>query len=166
MKITVGKVLKAQGIGGEVKASCALDSPEMLKNIKKMYLGNIPHDVAKIRCDGNFFYVRFADIRDRNGAEEIRGYQISCEKDDLQPGDGRYFIGDVLGCGVILDDGSFVGEVADVLQYGAADVYVCKNGEKEISFPFLKDLVLQVNIGSRRIVLNSKRFAEVALYED
>lgn len=166
MKITVGKVLKAQGIKGEMKASCTLDSPEMLKNVRKLFLESTPHDVVKIRCDGGFFYVRFADICDRNGAEDARGCSILCEKDDLQLDDGRYFIDDVLGCNVVLDDGQQVGTVTDVLQYGAADVYVCKNGEKEISFPFLKDLVLQVNVSSKRIVLNAARFAEVVLYED
>ena len=78
----------------------------------------------------------------------------------------RYFISDLVDCNVQLDDGAKVGVVKSVLQYGAADVFVCSDGEKEVSFPFLKDLIVDVNVERKTIVLNSKRFSEVAVYED
>ncbi|MGN1040699.1 MAG: ribosome maturation factor RimM [Candidatus Fimimonas sp.] len=166
MKIKVGKVLKAQGIKGEVKAACLLDDSQMLKHVKKMYVNNSPFTVAQLRCDGNFFFVRFAEITDRNAAENLRDWELFCNKEDLHLDAERYFIDDVVGCRVVLDNGKTVGEVVEVLQYGAADVLVCKNGEKEISFPFLKDLAVLVNVQAKSIVLSAKRFVEVALYED
>lgn len=166
MKIKVGKVLKAQGIKGEVKVACLLDDSQMLKHVKKMYVNNSLFSVAKLRCDGNFFFVRFNEIADRNSAENLRDWELFCNKEDLHLDSERYFIDDVLGCRVVLDNGKTVGEVVEVLQYGAADVYVCKNGEKEVSFPFLKDLAVSVNVETKSIVLSAKRFVEVALYED
>ncbi len=166
MKIKIGKILKAQGIKGEVKASCLLDDSQMLKHVKKMYVNDVPRTVLQLRCDGNFFFVRFAEIQDRNAAENLRDWELYCDKEDVHLDSERYFVDDIIGCRVVLDNGKSIGEVVDVLQYGAADVYVCKNGDKEISFPFLKDLAISVNISAKSIVLYAKRFKEVALYED
>lgn len=166
MKIEVGKVLKAQGIKGEIKIGCYLDNPEMLRGVKKLYIGVNEYTVVKLRRDGTFCYASFAEITDRNAAEAMRNWAVYAEKEDLAVPNGRYFVNDLVGSRVTSDNGFFVGVVIDVLQYGAADVLVCKNGDKEVSFPFLKDLVLSVNVESKSITLSQKRFVEVAVYED
>lgn len=166
MKIKVGNVLKAQGIKGEVKARCLLDNAEMLKTVKTLFLDGTAYEVAQIRFDGEFFFVKFVGVGDRNAAEELKNSEIFCEKEDISLPDGRYFVDDILGCRVVLDDGTEVGKVVDVLQYGAADVYVCSDGKKLISFPVLKDLLCSVNVESSRIVLSAKRFGEVAVYDE
>lgn len=166
MKIFVGKILKAQGIRGEVKASCSLSDSAMLKNVQTLFLKNTPHRVAKIRSDGDFFYVLFDDVHDRNSAEDLRGIDIFCEKYDLQVGDGAYFVEDIVGSNVNLTDGTCVGVVTDVLQNGAADVFVCQNGTREVLFPFLKTLVVSVDIDNKIVLLDAKRFAEVVSDEN
>lgn len=163
--IKIGKILKAQGIKGEVKVSCLLDDSAMLADVKHMYINDKPFTVKQFRSDGKFFYVRFAEVADRNAAENLRDWTLFCHKSQLPLPEQRYFVEDVVGCNVVLSDGTIVGSVAQVLQYGAADVFVC-NGSKQVSFPFLKDLVVSVDIANRRIVVDKQRFAEVALYED
>ncbi len=161
MNIKVGKVLKAQGIKGELKLSCLLDSPKMLMQVKQLYLSNNLHNVSKIRSDGTFVFVQFSDILDRNTAELYRGWDVYCEKSLLQLPNGSYFVDDVIGCRVVLNDGNDVGEVVDILQYGAADVYVCKGKMGEVSFPALKDLLISVDVDEKKIVLDKNRFEEV-----
>ena len=145
---------------------CYLDSPSMLTNVKWLYLGMQRHEVVRIRPAGRFFYAQFADICDRTCADTYKDFDVFAEKEDLTLEEGKYFLQDVLGCVVYLDDGTVVGEVCDVAQYGAADVYTtCKDG-KEISFPFLKTLVESVNVSAKRIVLFKQRFQEVAVIQD
>lgn len=166
MKLKVGQVLKAQGIKGELKVSCLLDDPKMLLHVKQLYLCNNLHQVAKIRSDGTFFFVQFDDISDRNSAETYRGWDVFCEKSALQLQRDRYFVEDIIGCRVVLNDGKTVGEVVDVLQYGAADVYVCSSPKGETSFPVLKDLLISVSTEEKKIVLDSKRFGEVSVTDE
>lgn len=166
MKIEVGKVLKAQGIKGEIKIVCYLDNSSMLKNVKQMYIGTKTYDVEKIRFDGEFCYVLLHGIADRNSAESLRNWTVYADKECVALQKDRYFITDLVECKVLLENGEIVGTVTDVLQYGAADVFVCENNGKTVSFPFLKNLVLSVNIDSKLIIVDSKRFAEVAVYED
>lgn len=166
MKLLVGRILKAQGIKGELKLTCMLDNSEMLKNVKQFYIGNCVHNVERMRCDGSFLYVTFSDITDRNTAENYRGWDVYCEKDAVALPNDRYFIGDILGCKVTLSDGTPIGEVIDILQYGAADVYVVKGAMGEVSFPMLKDLIVSVNVQSKSIVLAEKRFKEVSIVNE
>ena len=166
MKLEVGKVLKAQGIKGEVKISCFLDDSAMLKGVKQLYIGSKTYTVEKLRPDGAFCYVQLFGITDRNTAEALRNWTVYADKESVSVPQDRYFISDLIDCNVVLDDGTKVGAVKEVLQYGSADVFICFDGEREISFPFLKDLIVDVNIERKTIVLKSKRFSEVAVYED
>ena len=166
MKLEVGKVLKAQGIKGEIKLACFVDDAAMLKGVKQLYIGSNTYTVEKFRPDGAFCYVQLCGVTDRNAAEALRNWTVYADKETVAVPQDRYFIADLIGCNVVLDDGNKIGVVTNVLQYGAADVFVCSDGEKEISFPFLKDLVVEVSIERKTVVLNGKRFGEVAVYED
>ena len=166
MKLEIGKVLKAQGIKGEVKISCFLDDSAMMRDTKQLYIASKTYTVEKIRTDGAFCYVQLAGVSDRNAAEALRNRTVYADKDSVAVPKDRYCVVDLIDCNVNLDDGTKVGIVKDILQYGSADVFVCADGDKEISFPFLKDLVVEINIERKSITLNSKRFGEVAVYED
>lgn len=166
MKIEIGKVLKAQGIKGEMKLACFVDDATMLKTVKQVYIGTKTYAVSHIRCDGAFCYVLLDGIADRNSAESLRNWTVYADKESVSLPKNRYFIEDLIGCKVSTSEGELVGEVLNVLQYGAADVFVCKGDKGEVSFPFLNDLVLNVNVASKIISVDSKRFGEVAVYED
>ncbi len=166
MKIEIGKVLKAQGIKGEIKLVSYLDDSTMLKNVKQLYVGTKTYTIEKIRFDGEFCYVLLDGIADRNTAEGLRNWSVYADKECLALKKDRYFITDLIGCKVTLENGDIIGTVKDVLQYGAADVFVCDKDGKTVSFPFLNDLVLSVNVDNKTIALATKRFCEVAVYED
>ena len=166
MRLEVGKVLKAQGIKGELKISCYLDDSAMLKGVKQLYIGSKTYTVERIRPDGAFCYILLSGVSDRNAAEGLRNWTVYADKESVALPKDRYFISDLIDCNVVLDDGAKVGVVKEILQYGSADVFVCSDGDKELSFPFLNDLVVQIDIERKKITLNSKRFSEVAVYED
>lgn len=166
MKIEIGKILKAQGIKGEVKLVCYLDNSAMLKNVKQLYIGTKTYTVEKIRFDGEFCYILLHGIKDRNTAESLRNWTVYADKDCVALQADRFFINDLIDCKAALDNGEIIGVVRDILQYGAADVFVCDNKGRTVLFPYLKDVVLSVNVESKLITLNAKRFAEVAVYED
>ena len=166
MRIEIGKVLKAQGIRGEVKLACFVDDAAMLKSVKQVYIGSKTYSVAHFRADGAFCYFLLDGVADRNAAEALRNWTVYADKESVSVSDGRYFIDDLVGCVVTLDNGASVGVVKEILQNGAADVFVCDGKDGEVLFPFLKDLIVSVNIASKQITLDEKRFGEVAVYED
>lgn len=59
----------------------------------------------------------------------------------------EYFVCDMIGLKVMTDEGEELGELTDVIQTGANDVYAVKTKEgKEILLPAIADCVLNVNI--------------------
>lgn len=166
MKILIGKIVKAQGIKGEVKVECYLDSPVALKKPSVLYTGTKSQSVRNIRAAKDCWYMSFDGVNDRNTAETLRGWEVYALRSDVQIADGSYFVQDVVGCDVFLDNGDKVGEVKEVLQYGSADVYVVQNGKKSLSFPWLKNLVNKVDTEGKRITLNADRFSQVVVYDE
>ena len=166
MRIEIGKVIKAQGIKGEVKLSCYVDDAVMLKTVKQLYIGSKTYTVTHFRADGAFCYFLLDGVADRNAAEALRNWTVYADKESVTVSEDRYFIDDLVGCVVALDDGKTVGTVKEILQNGAADVFVCDGDGCEILFPFLKDLILNVNVDAKLITVDGKRFSEVAVYED
>ena len=138
----------------------------MLVGLKQLYIGTRAYSVRNIRPDGNFCYVLLDGIADRNAAEELRNSAVWADKESIEIPQNRYFVEDLLDFVVTLQSGKNVGRISDVLQYGAADVIVCADGSKTISFPFLNDVVNSVDIRCKRMVVDDKRFEEVAVYED
>lgn len=165
MKINIGKIVKPQGIKGEVKLACYLDSASMLDGVKEFYIGTNLYHVEYARADSSFCYLKLAEVNDRNSAEALRNWDVFVEKTAISLPDGRFFVEDLIGCGVFLRSGKHVGTVTDVLQYGAADVFVCSAASGTVSFPFLKDCVL-VDIEKKRITVDDERFGQVAVYEN
>ena len=48
----------------------------------------------------------------------------------------------------------------------AADICVVKGENGNILFPFLKDLIVEMNVEDKKMVLSAKRFAEVSTVEE
>lgn len=166
MKIEIGKVLKAQGIRGELKLGCSVDSADMLTKVKTMYIDGRTYEVSHFRGNGNFCFVTLDGVATRNDAEELRNKVVYADKEQVKLAPDRYFVDDLVGCEIV-SDSKVVGKVSDLLQYGAADVFVCDSADgKGFSFPFLKDVVSAVDIVGKQITVDEKRFAEVVVYED
>lgn len=165
MSVNIGKIVKAQGIKGEIKVSCLLDKPQDILKIKEIICAGKTYKVLSSRALApNFAFLYLEGITDRNGAEALAGKDIYAKKEALLLSPDRYLIDDLLGCEVYLGE-AFVGTVRELAPCASADIIFCK-GEKNVSFPFLKDLVKSVDIENKKITLDEKRFYEVCLYED
>ena len=167
-KFFIGKIVKAQGIKGEVKIKSDCGDLSIIKGLKYLILKNQNIAVKSMRINGEFAYVLFSTIADRNQAEELVGLEVYADESNIQLDDDSYFVNDMIGSEVRLDDGQVIGIVNNIMQTNkkAAEIYVVKTQKGNVLFPFLKDLVVDFDKEQKVLVLNCKRFAEVSLYED
>ena len=165
--LPVGKVLKAHGVKGEVKAECYTDAPSDLLSVKRLLIDGKEYPVEKIREQGGFLLVKLRSVEDMNAAETLRGKTLFAEKADLPAlPQGRFYIRDVVGS-VVFVENERLGKLTDVLQYGSADVFVVKTPDGgDVLFPYVGDVVSSVDVEDKKIVLNAAEFAKVAVYED
>ena len=167
-KIQIGKVLKAQGIKGEIKIGCSLDNATMMNKVDTLFVGAKSYAVSKIRADVTFCYVLLKGIVDRNMAEELRNLPVFAYKNQLSIPKDRYFIDDLIGCDIIDEQQSKLGTVVDLLQYGAADVYCVDgiDGNKNFMFPHKFGVIAKYDLAKKRIILDSVELEKVAVYEN
>jgi 16S rRNA processing protein RimM len=168
--IEIARILKAQGISGEVKVQVFSDNADDFINRGYAYVkqggGMIKTAFAAVRQEPPFVYLRIEGVTTRNEAENLRGVLLYIDKSELpEPDEGEYFIFDLIGLEVKDTNGNRLGALKDVLQHGAADVYVVK-GEKNFMFPALKRVIRSVDISSGVMLVDSAALAEVAVYDD
>lgn len=66
---------------------------------------------------------RFAEVRDRNAAEALRGTLLTVPRDALAPlEEGEYYHADLIGLPAVSSDGDALGRVVAVENFGAGDV--------------------------------------------
>ena len=166
MFLSIGEIVKAQGIKGEVKIKPYSTDCSHFQNLKLAYLDVFPHKLRSIAVRGGFAYALFEGVNDRNAAEKLVGKVVKIDRRDAaETAEGEYYVCDILGSKVVFDDGEVIGEVADVQNFGSADVYTVKGG-RTVRFPFLKRMIISVDIESKIITLERQGFGEVCVYED
>ncbi len=166
--LEIGEVLKPQGVQGLVKVRPDTDAPERYLVLKSVFVEaeggyrELPISDQSLR-DG-YVYLRLDGARTRDEAEKQRGLMLYVDRAHARPlGKDEWYITDLVGCRVSLDSGEMVGEVTEVMQPGANDVFVIRGPKGEILVPVLRDVLVSVDVEDRSIVLNARRFREVAV---
>ena len=161
--LSVGEVLKPQGIRGELKVKPFTDSPETFKEFKSVDIDGAEYKILSCRTGDGFVYLGLKGVADRNAAERLRGKLLSVPREDApELPEGRYYIADLLGAEAYFENGAYAGTVKDVLK-NATDVYVLEKDGKDILFPASAGVILKIDIESKRMVLDEKRFRETAV---
>ena len=165
-RYTVGIIARPHGVRGAVKVNPLTDDVSRFKDLKKVFIDNKEFTITNTQVSKTEVYLTFENISDRDKAEALKNKEIQVNKEDaVKLPEDSYFIVDIVGCEVFVDNNS-IGSVVDVLQYGAADVYVIEKKNKQIMVPAIKALLENVDTENKKIILNPKVFKEVAVYED
>lgn len=166
-KLTIGVIVKPQGIKGEVKVHPLTDDVLRFKKLKEVIIDQKNYRVEKCTIAGNVVFLALSGITDRDTAETFRGKYLHVLRENAVPlPKGRYFIVDIIGCKVIKDGGEEVGEVIDITS-SRTDIFTVKTVDNRVlRFPFLNDLVTSVDVKNKTVIVNSKRLGEVSCYED
>ena len=165
--IVIGQIVRAAGIRGEVKVKPLTSDPNRFKQLKTVYVQSKPYRIEAVRFDGSFVYMRLGGVIDRNAAEALKDAYVEIDRVNSVPLDkGSYFIADIIGCKLYTSDGETVGKVTEVNQYGAADVFTAFDGVKTVRFPFLKKMIVKVDVENGVIIVDKKVFDEVSVFDD
>jgi|AGTN01.1.fsa_nt_gi 16S rRNA processing protein RimM len=167
--IEIARIVAPHGIRGDVKVRLYSDGFDEFCRRGFAYLKNAEGrqrcGFAALRIDPPFVYVHLDGVDTRNDAEPLRNTPLFVLSSEMAPpGEGEYFIKDIIGLSVTAG-GKKLGVLKDVLQHGAADVYVVK-GERNFMFPALKRVILRIDLGAGVIALNEAALGEVAVYDD
>ena len=161
--LTVGVVLKPQGIRGELKVKPYTDTAEDFAAFRRVFLDGEEYKVLSVRTGGGAVFLGLRGVADRNAAELLRGREVVIPRSEApEPEEGRYYVADLLGCDIVTEGGKVLGKLKDVRQ-ASTDVYTLFDGSRDILFPVADGVVVAVDVENGTITVNEKRFYEVAV---
>lgn len=156
--LIVGKIIGASGLKGAVKAEVMTDFPDRFQRLETVYLGDdfAPYRLlgSDLRKNGRQVILRFDGLTSREEAEKLHGKWIWISTEEAMPlAEGVYYIHQVLGLRVETEEGEQLGLLTEVLCPGANDVYVVSDGEREVLLPALEEVIRQVDLAARKMVV-------------
>lgn len=154
-RLVVGLVRGVHGLRGAVRVEILSDNPD------RFAVGSVLHregddrplTILSAHRDGPGLLVRFREVSDRPTADTLRDAYLEADATDL-PSDAYYWH-DIEGCTVVTDDGEELGTVADVFRVGQSEVYVVRGDSGETLVPAVADVVKQIDLADKRIVVDA-----------
>ena len=161
--IEVAKIVKPQGIRGEVKAQISTNVNAVFNGLEEAYVEGKKFEISSISLRQGFLYVKFEGIDDRNMAETLRGKRIMLDKDLIKNAleEDELLVDDLIGMVLYDKEGNLVGQIVDVENYGATFNFIIDCNGRTVQTPFV-DGVFEREGDS--LVVNKDKFDEVSVW--
>jgi len=158
--LRVGVITSTHGIKGEVKVFPTTDDPQRFKMLKhcEVHLKreNVELEVCSVKFFKQYVILKFKGYDSINDIEQFikkdlmvtRENAVKCEP-------GEYFICDLIGLTVITDEGQELGELTEVLETGANNVYeVTAKSGKTILIPVIDQCIISHDMDKRTVTVH------------
>ena len=148
--IALGFLRRTHGIHGELIMDVLTDFPERLRPNRPVYLGeeHAPHRLGSVRWADKTMLVAIKGYANPEEAARFRNTYVYVRADALPtlPEDAYYYH-ELIGISVLDESGKPLGELVEIIETGANDVYVVRNDSgAEILLPAIADVVLKVDL--------------------
>ena len=167
--LELAKIIRAQGIKGEVKLQAFVDDLSRFTQLPHVFLKrNDTYEKCSVQRAWVYkghAYVKLSGCDDRNAAELLRGQTLYIDREHaIEPSEG-YFIADLLGFTVQDNEGTKLGVLQNVIQTGGVDVYeVSAEDGKTLLFPLAPGVVENTDVTLGIITVSKEKLAEVSVY--
>lgn len=160
--LLLGRVLRPHGVRGELRIEVLTDYPERIVPDREVFLGRTPDDpasttayrVLKARTHQQYLILQLEGVPDRNAADLLRERFVMVPIEDAVPlEEGEFYLYQAIGLAVYTVEGEHLGEVTDVLETGANDVYVVQGPRGEILLPSIDECVIEIDIENRKMTV-------------
>jgi 16S rRNA processing protein RimM len=151
--LAVGKVRRPHGVTGDVLVEIYTDFPERLQPKASVYAGedHLPLTISRQRFHNEGALLAFDGFSTPEQVGRFRNqilYIKSTEVEELP--EGEYYFHELLGLSVLDETGEFLGNVTEIMETGANDVYVITNDAgRELLLPAINEVILDVDLVSK-----------------
>lgn len=156
--LAVGKIRRPHGVRGDVVVELYTDFPERLQPKKILFVGE-KHERLVIRSrrphnEGLLLAFETYDTPEAVGRFRNQMLYVSAADSPALP-EGEYYFHELLGLNVFDEDGRLLGELTEILETGANDVYVVTaSSGTEILLPAIPDVILSVDLDAHTMTVH------------
>ncbi|MGH8530294.1 MAG: ribosome maturation factor RimM [Nevskiales bacterium] len=164
-RVILGRIGAPFGVRGWVRVQSYTDPLEKIASYANWQLGQADawqiYRPMQIQHAGGALAVQLADeqgaaLTDREAAVRLTNCEIAVWRSELPALEtGEYYWTDLIGLEVVNRDGQRFGTIEQILETGANDVLVVKEGKRERLIPFVQGPVVQsVDLPGRRMTVD------------
>ena len=144
--IEAGRITSTHGVHGELKIEVWLDTPEELKHYCRIFIDGQERKLLSVRQQNRFVIAKLDQVDDINAAQPFKGKTVYIAREDAPLPPGGYFLQDLLDAKVVLEDGSPVGVLTEILERPANNVYVVTDPDgREILIPVVPAFIIRAD---------------------
>ena len=159
--ISVGKILNFHGVRGEAKFGYTKNKEDFLSKLSTVFVlfnNNYEElEIQELRFTPKCAIIKCKDIDSLNDIVKYKGCLIFAEEETIRENleEDEFLIDELVGLNVY-DGEERIGAVVGVSNNGANDLLSVKTNSKKVFLvPFVKAIVLSVDIKSKRIQINN-----------
>ena len=151
-RLQVGVIASTHGVRGEVKVFPTTDDVRRFKKLKEVILDtgkeNRILEIEQVKFFKQFAIFIFKGIDSLDDVEKDRNKCLYVTRENaVRLNKDEYFIADLIGLKVLDEAGEALGELEDVIETGANDVYQIKmNDGRQLLLPAIRQCVLEVDV--------------------
>jgi 16S rRNA processing protein RimM len=157
--IAVGEIVKAQGVKGELKTIPLTDDPGRFGQIQRVFLQSAAAGLVELKLQSyrlfkEFVLLKFEGIDDLTAATNLgRGLILIPRDERPKLPAGRFYLDEIIGLDVFTVTDELLGQVDQVIQTGANDVYSVRLQSRQILVPAIKSVIRQIDLAAGRIIV-------------
>ncbi len=166
--IALGEIVGTHGVRGLVRFQSYGRAESAVPTDRPVYLtarpapGSHPDSrdvrtitVEAVRPHGTVSLMRVNGVDDIDAAASLVGRAVALPETELpSPEPGEYYVYQLAGLAVVTADGERLGTIDSSFSNGANEVLVVRDDAREYLIPLIADVVLTVDLDSRRVVIN------------
>lgn len=159
--LRVGRISGTHGLKGALRFRPDNPDSETLEQVKRVFLerGGEPREfqiTSMTPLNAATRRITLEGVADIDAAEALKGAVVMLADEDVpaaKPGEFYYY--EAIGCEVFLTDGSRLGAIEEVFSNGAQDIWVVRDGEREVLVPVIEDVVKAMDFAARRVTIEA-----------
>ena len=157
-RVCVGVVTGPHGVQGAVRIKSFTEAPEDVARYGPLAdeTGVRRFELRLVGAGKGVVIARLSGVADRNQAEALRGLRLYLPRAALpQPDADEYYHADLIGLEAVLGDGTPIGRVRAIHDFGAGDTLeLARPGAPPVMVPFTRSVVPNVELAAGRLVLD------------
>jgi 16S rRNA processing protein RimM len=100
------------------------------------------------------FRITLEGVDDVTAAQALRGCAVMVDAAKLPPlREGEFYYFQLFGAEVMLSNGQRLGTIEEIFPTGANDVWVVREGSREVLVPVIADVVKAIDLDGRRVTI-------------
>jgi 16S rRNA processing protein RimM len=147
--LSVGFLRRPHGVMGEIVMDLHTDFPERMKPGRELFVGeeHKPMTLTSVRPHQLGLLVKFENVETPEEAGLYRNHWVYVQTKDVSLPDGQHYKHELLGLKVVDENDSPLGELVEILETGANEVYIVRDDSgKEILLPAIPSVILDLDI--------------------